>query len=134
MWPRLSKASGGRALLNLGHTFGHAVENVTGYKEYRHGEAVGLGLVLAARLSQKLGSLPSTAVTRIERVVQAAQLPVRLRKKISAEKLLEAMKLDKKARNGKLRFIALRRIGQAETVDDVPEKLVRELWRKAGAS
>jgi len=131
---RETKASGGRALLNLGHTFGHAVENVTGYKEYRHGEAVGLGLVLAARLSQKLGWLPSTAVTRIERVVQSAQLPVRLRKKISAEKLLEAMKLDKKARNGKLRFIALRRIGQAETVDDVPEKLVRELWRKAGAS
>ncbi len=126
-------ASGGRALLNLGHTFAHALENTAGYGEYLHGEAVGLGLVLAARLSQKIGWLSAHDAARIERVVRACHLPVRLRKKLPAEKLLAAMKLDKKVRGGKLRFIALRAIGRAETVDDVPEKTIRELWRKAGA-
>jgi 3-dehydroquinate synthase len=125
--------SGGRALLNLGHTFAHALENTAGYGEYLHGEAVGLGLVLAARLSHKIGWLPAGEAARIERVVQACQLPVRLRQKLPAEKLLAAMKLDKKVRGGKLRFIALRAIGRAETVDDVPEKTIRDLWRKAGA-
>ncbi len=130
---RETKPSGGRALLNLGHTFAHALENTAGYGEYLHGEAVGLGLVLAARLSHKLGWLAAKEVPRVERVVQATGLPVRLRKKLSGAKLLAAMKLDKKARNGKLRFVALRALGRAETVDDVPEKLVRELWRQAGA-
>ena len=127
------RSSGGRALLNLGHTFAHALENTAGYGEYLHGEAVGLGLVLAARLSHKIGWLPAGPVARVERVVAACGLPVRLRKRLAAEKLLAAMKLDKKVRGGKLRFIALRAIGEAETVDDVPEKIVRELWRKAGA-
>jgi 3-dehydroquinate synthase len=126
--------SGGRALLNLGHTFAHGLENAAGYGQYLHGEAVGLGLVLAARLSQKLGLLAGDDVARVERVVQACRLPVRLRHRLSAAKLLAAMKRDKKARGGKLRFVVLRALGQAETVDDVPEKLVRELWRKAGAA
>ncbi|MGH8337699.1 MAG: 3-dehydroquinate synthase family protein, partial [Gammaproteobacteria bacterium] len=99
-----------------------------------HGEAVGMGLVLAARLSQKLGWLAARDVQRVERVVEASGLPVRLKKKLSTAKLLAAMKHDKKAVRGKLRFVALRAIGQAETVDDVPEKTVRELWRRAGAS
>jgi 3-dehydroquinate synthase len=127
------RPSGGRALLNLGHTFAHALENTAGYGEYLHGEAVGLGLVLAARLSQKLGWLPAGDVARIERTVLACRLPVRLRKRLSAKKLIAAMKLDKKARDGKLRFIALRAIGHAETVENVPEKTIRDLWRKVGA-
>jgi len=126
--------NGGRALLNLGHTFAHALENTAGYGQYLHGEAVGLGLVLAGRLSLKLGWLAAADALRIERTVGASGLPVRLRKKLSLEKLLAAMKLDKKMRAGKLRFVALRAIGRAETVDDVPEKIVRELWRKAGAA
>jgi 3-dehydroquinate synthase len=130
---RETMPNGGRALLNLGHTFAHAIENVAGYGEYLHGEAVGIGLVLAARLSQKLGFLPAKDAQRVERAVAAAGLPVKLRKKISGVKLLAAMKLDKKARSGKLRFVALRAIGAAETVDDVPEKTIRELWRQAGA-
>ena len=118
------RSSGGRALLNLGHTFAHALENTAGYGEYLHGEAVGLGLVLAARLSHKIGWLPAGPVARVERVVAACGLPVRLRKRLAAEKLLAAMKLDKKVRGGKLRFVALRAIGEAETVDDV-------LWRRS---
>jgi 3-dehydroquinate synthase len=131
---RETQPNGGRALLNLGHTFAHAIENIAGYGEYLHGEAVGVGLVLAAKLSHKLGLLPVGDVARIEQVVKACKLPVRLRKKLAAEKLLTAMKLDKKVRGGKLRFIALRGIGQAETVDNVPEKIIRDLWRKAGAA
>jgi len=133
---RETKPSGGRALLNLGHTFGHALENVTGYDSkngYGHGEAVGLGLVLAAKLSQKLGWLKAKDAQRVEKTVHASGLPVRLRKPVAISKLLAAMKLDKKVRDGKLRFIALRAIGQAEVVDDVPEKTIRDLWRQAGA-
>ena len=130
---RETQPNGGRALLNLGHTFAHALENTAGYGQYLHGEAVGLGLVLAGRLSLKLGWLAAADSARIESTVLAAGLPVRLRQKLSLEKLLAAMKLDKKARAGKLRFIALRTIGQAETVDDIPERTVRELWRKVGA-
>jgi len=131
---RETKGQGGRALLNLGHTFAHALENVAGYGEYLHGEAVGVGLVLAARLSHKLGWLGVKDVSRIEKTVAAAGLPVRLRKRLSTAKLMAAMKFDKKVRGGKVRFVALRRMGQAETVDGVSEKLVRELWRKAGAA
>jgi len=131
---RETMASGGRALLNLGHTFAHALENVAGYGEYLHGEAVGVGLVLAARLSQKLGYLGPKDVARVETTVAAAGLPVRLRKRIASSKLMAAMKLDKKVVGGKLRFVVLGRIGQAEMVDGVSEKLVRELWRKAGAA
>jgi len=131
---RETQPIGGRALLNLGHTFAHALENAAGYGEYLHGEAVGVGLVLAARLSLKLGWLRTSDVTRVEQTVAAAGLPVRLRKRIAATKLMTAMKLDKKVVGGKLRFIALRRIGQAETVDGVSDKIVRELWRKAGAA
>ncbi|HVU37471.1 MAG TPA: 3-dehydroquinate synthase, partial [Opitutales bacterium] len=130
---RETLANDGRALLNLGHTFAHAIENVAGYGEYLHGEAVGVGLVLAARLSQKLGWLPARDVVRVEKAVQACALPVKLKKKLASAKLLAAMKHDKKAVNGKLRFVALRAIGQAETVDDVPEKTVLALWRQAGA-
>ncbi len=130
---RETRPSGGRALLNLGHTFGHALEKVTSYKGYGHGEAVGLGLVLAARLSQKLGWLNAKEVERVEKTVHASGLPVRLRQPVAVSKLLAAMKLDKKVRDGKLRFIALRAIGQAETVDDVPEKTIRSLWLQAGA-
>jgi 3-dehydroquinate synthase len=129
-----TKASGGRALLNLGHTFAHALENVAGYGEYLHGEAVGLGLVLAARLSHKLGWIGVKDVARVETAVAAAGLPIRLRKRVSAGKLMAAMKRDKKVREGKLRFIALRCIGEAETVEGVSEKIVLELWRKAGAA
>jgi 3-dehydroquinate synthase len=131
---RETRASGGRALLNLGHTFAHALENTAGYGEYLHGEAVGLGLVLAARLSHKLGWLSAGDATRIERVVRACHLPVRLRKRLSVKKLIAAMKLDKKVRGGKLRFVALRAVGHAEMADNVPEKTIHDLWRKVGAA
>ncbi len=128
------KASGGRALLNLGHTFAHAIENVAGYGEYLHGEAVGIGLVLAARLSERIGKLDKLAVERVESLVKAYDLPSALRSPLSLESLFAAMRRDKKVRSGKLRFVAMESLGKAITVDAVDESTVSELWLGAGAS
>lgn len=128
-----TKATGGRALLNLGHTFGHAVEQVTGYKRYLHGEAVGLGLVAAARLSERLGLLGAGEAAKIEAVVAAHRSPVRLEPAIELGALMTAMQRDKKVRAGKLRFVVLAGIGEAQTNDDVPSEPVEAVWRELGA-
>jgi len=128
-----TKATGGRALLNLGHTFGHAVEQVTGYKRYLHGEAVGLGLVAAARLSERLGLLGAGEAAKIETVVAAHRSPVRLEPALELGALMAAMQRDKKVRAGKLRFVVLAGIGEAQTKDDVPTEPVEAVWRELGA-
>ncbi|WP_404425752.1 3-dehydroquinate synthase [Nibricoccus sp. IMCC34717] len=125
---------GGRALLNLGHTFGHAIEQVTGYGVYLHGEAVAVGLCAAARLSQKFGYISADEVARIDRVVAAHGLPIRLRDPLPLSPLLSAMARDKKVRAGALRFVALRRLGEAVTQGDVPVPDVETIWRELGAS
>jgi 3-dehydroquinate synthase len=124
---------GGRALLNLGHTFGHAIEQVTGYGAYLHGEAVAIGLCAAARLSQKLGYLSAADAGRIEAVVAAHQLPTRLRAPLPLADLFSAMARDKKVRAGVPRFVVLRRIGEAATKEDVPLALAEACFREAGA-
>lgn len=126
-------ASGGRALLNLGHTFGHAIENVSGYGQYLHGEAIGIGLVAAAVLSERLGFISSTDLVRIRAVVSAHRLPTHLNKPLAASKLLEAMSLDKKVKAGVIRFVILKRIGQAETIESADMALIEEIWRECGA-
>ncbi|MEO6245124.1 MAG: 3-dehydroquinate synthase, partial [Opitutaceae bacterium] len=93
---RETAKEGGRALLNLGHTFGHAIENVAGYGEYLHGEAVAIGLCAAAHLSQRLGAIGAAEVARVERVVAAHALPVRLRAPLAYAELHAAMTRDKK--------------------------------------
>lgn len=128
------KASGGRALLNLGHTFAHAIENVAGYGEYLHGEAVGIGLALAAKLSERMGKIDRLSVERTESLVKAYDLPVALRSPLKLENLFAAMRRDKKVRSGKLRFVAMESLGKAITVDDVDEATVTDLWLSAGAS
>jgi 3-dehydroquinate synthase len=125
--------SGGRALLNLGHTFGHAIEQVTGYGSYLHGEAVAIGLCAAARLSQKLENINAADVKRIEAVVAAHALPVRLREPLPLAGLLAAMARDKKARAGLLRFVVLKKIGSAVTHENVPPALVEASFRELGA-
>ena len=125
---------GGRALLNLGHTFGHAVEQVTGYGAYLHGEAVAVGLVAATRLSVARGVLPVAAIGEVEAGVAAHGLPVRLREPLEIEALMAAMARDKKARAGRLRFVLLRALGEAVTVDDVEPATVEEVWRAVGAT
>ena len=116
---------GVRALLNLGHTFGHAIENVSGYTGILHGEAVALGMIAAGRLSLALGKFPKQDLDRMTAVIQAAGLPTRL-EKLDVEKTFAAMATDKKVRGGKLRFILPVRIGHAEIVTDVPPAAIRE--------
>jgi len=123
--------SGGRALLNLGHTFAHAIENVAGYGQYLHGEAVAIGLVLATRLSVALGKVEKPAIGRVERLLTSFGLPVRLNAALPVDALMRAMQRDKKNKAGRLRFVALSSLGRAETVEEVDPALARELWLEA---
>ena len=130
---RETAPSGGRALLNLGHTFGHAIEQATGFAGYLHGEAVAVGLAGAARLSVRLGLIPAADAARVEQVVAANALPVRLRQALPVATLMAAMLHDKKARSGRLRFVVLSRLGEAATRDDVETAVVEAVWRELGA-
>jgi 3-dehydroquinate synthase len=121
-------SSGGRALLNLGHTFGHAIEAVAGYGTYLHGEAISMGLVLAARLSVKLGKVDVETVQRTMALVEKYDLPVNLTEPLSVDDLISVSKKDKKARAGKMRYVALEDLGKAVTVEDIPEAAVREIF------
>ncbi|HWA25666.1 MAG TPA: 3-dehydroquinate synthase [Lacunisphaera sp.] len=127
-------AEGGRALLNLGHTFGHAIEQVTGYTTYLHGEAVAIGLAGAARLSHKLGLLSAADVTRVEKTVAAHQLPVKLRGPLPLVELQTATTRDKKNRAGGVRFVVLDSLGQAATRSGIAPGMVEEVWRELGAT
>lgn len=125
--------SGGRALLNLGHTFAHAIENVAGYGEYLHGEAVGIGLVLATKLSVQLGQLRAEAIERVESVVAAHHLPTRLSRQLPVDQVMAAMQRDKKTRGGKLRFVTMTALGSAITSDGLDPKLIETIWSEASA-
>jgi len=125
---------GGRALLNLGHTFAHAIEQVSGYGQYLHGEAVAIGLCAASRLSLGLGMLPQAVVGRVELVVSAHALPTRLRAPLPIDRLMAAMVRDKKARAGSLRFIVLKAVGEAAVTGDVVPGVVESVWRQVGCA
>ncbi|MDN5935108.1 MAG: 3-dehydroquinate synthase, partial [Nitrosospira sp.] len=111
--------SGVRALLNLGHTFGHAIENAMGYGVWLHGEAVAAGTVLAAELSRRMKLIGKIDVERIRNIYGQAGLPV-MAPNLGPEKYLRLMGLDKKVEGGKMRFIVLKRIGEAVVHSDVP--------------
>ena len=104
---------GSRALLNLGHTFGHAMETATGYSEWLHGEAVGAGMVMAAALSAELGWLSRDAVSEIADLVDRAGLPVAPPAGMRPADFNDLMALDKKVRDGQLRLVLLKSIGEA---------------------
>lgn len=118
---RDERESGERALLNFGHTFGHAIETATGYRQLLHGEAVAIGMVQAARLSERLGLAPPDDTRRLERLLQAFGLPVRPPPGLQAEQLLDLMRLDKKAGAGGLRFVVWHGIGAAEVRSGVAD-------------
>ena len=128
-----TKKEGGRALLNLGHTFGHAIEAVAGYGTYLHGEAVAIGLLMAARLSAELGQCTADEVVAVEKTLAAYSLPTHLRSPLPLEPLMSAMKRDKKVRSGKLRFILMQGIGSAKSTEEVPEELAAKIFRSGGA-
>ncbi len=131
---RETAAENGRALLNLGHTFGHAIEKTAGYGAYLHGEAVAVGCVAAAMLSEKLGFAPAgTLMPRTAALCAKNALPVRLRAPLSVDALISAAGNDKKILAGTRRWVLLRKIGEAFTTADVPEEAVRGVWRALGA-
>ncbi|MFK7794130.1 MAG: 3-dehydroquinate synthase [Gammaproteobacteria bacterium] len=105
--------NGLRALLNLGHTFGHAIETGMGYGNWLHGEAVGCGMVVAAQFSAKLGWLTGQDVNKISNLISAAKLPTQLPQELTADKMIELMAIDKKVKDGKLHLVLLKDIGEA---------------------
>ncbi len=120
------REQGRRALLNLGHTFGHAIETATGYTRYLHGEAVAIGMCLAAAFSERLGLAEPPLFNRTRDLLQGLGLPVSLPADISAQSLAVLMRLDKKNLQGSLRLILLRGMGQAFIDDTVEERQVIE--------
>jgi 3-dehydroquinate synthase len=122
---RDEREQGDRALLNLGHTFGHAIEAATGYGEWLHGEAVAAGLVIAASLSQRSGWLPGVDLERIRELLRRFGL-ARDPRGITAAAALEHMRIDKKVKAGRIRLVLLRRIGQAFLSADYDDDALRE--------
>lgn len=121
------RESGVRALLNLGHTFGHAIENAMGYGKWLHGEAVAAGTMLAAELSQRMHMISEGDVERVRKLYLQAGLPT-VAPNLGSERYLHLMGLDKKVEGGKLRFVLLKRIGEAVVRSDVrAEVLARTL-------
>ena len=121
-----------RALLNLGHTFGHAIETEMGYGVWLHGEAVAAGCVLAAELSAQLGHLQADDVARVKRLFTAVNLPVAL-PKCDASKLLSHMQRDKKNEGGTVMLVLLKRLGEAYLDRSVPEpQLLQFLAERTG--
>ncbi|SEL74940.1 3-dehydroquinate synthase [Roseateles sp. YR242] len=106
------RESGLRAILNFGHTFGHAIETGMGYGVWLHGEAVGCGMVLAADLSARLGLVPTSFVDRMKRLIQAAGLPV-VAPALGLARYLELMQIDKKNEGGEIRFVVIEGLGKA---------------------
>jgi len=131
---RDEREQGERALLNLGHTFGHAIESATAYRQWLHGEAVGAGLVMAAAMSATCGSLPARDAERVRRLVERAGLPTRIAA-VAPAAALDHMRIDKKVLGGRLRLVLLRRIGEAFVgADYPPEALTTTLAAHFGGS
>jgi len=125
------REAGRRALLNLGHTFGHAIETGVGYGEWLHGEAVGAGLCMAADLSHRLGWITDTELARIVDLVRAAGLPATPPRGIATGRFLELMAVDKKVLDGRLRLVLLEGIGKALITDGFPLQALRDTLEAA---
>lgn len=116
---------GVRAILNLGHTFGHAIETALGYGVWLHGEAVAVGMLIAAKVSRDLGKLTDEDVQRVEDILQRAKLPVEP-PVLGFDKWLEYMSHDKKVDAGKIRFVLLENMGEAFLTSDVPADVLKK--------
>lgn len=117
--------TGLRAVLNYGHTFCHAIETVTGYGEYLHGEAVAIGMLCASRLAERLGRIDHELTERQYRLLEALKLPTSV-PEVEHDRLIAAMRHDKKVEHGKLRFVLPSRMGHVELVGNIDETLVRQ--------
>jgi len=119
------RETGVRAILNFGHTFGHALEAGVGYGQWLHGEAVAAGMVMAAELSVRAGLLARADAARVRALLERAGLPV-VGPALPPERIIELMQVDKKAAGGRLRFVLLQQVGSAVVRGDIDEKLVRD--------
>ncbi len=117
---RDEREQGDRALLNLGHTFGHAVESATGYTAWLHGEAIGAGLVMAARMSHESGLITAEELERVTRLVDRTGLPTHVAN-VRPDVALDLMRIDKKVQEGRIRLVLLRGIGSAFVTADYAE-------------
>ncbi len=122
--------TGKRALLNYGHTFGHAIETHTGYENWLHGEAVACGMLMAAALSVRLDWLAEQDYERIEKLLDAAGLPKRPPEDMRASAFMELMTMDKKSRSGKLHLVLLKGIGDAVLTSDFPVSRLQEVLKE----
>jgi len=131
---RQDEREGGiRALLNLGHTFGHAIETGMGYGAWLHGEAVAAGMMAAARMSVHLGLMPAAAAERTEALLRRAGLPVSVPESLPATRALELMAVDKKVQDGRLRLVLLRDIGEAVVTADFSARDISATWEDSTA-
>ncbi len=126
------REAGARALLNLGHTFAHAIEAHTRLG-LRHGEAVSIGLLAAAECAVLTDRLYASDATRIEAVLHRFELPLRLPQPLPVGDLMQTMRFDKKRADGHLRLVLPRGLGAAEIVVDVPDEIVTAGWATVGA-
>jgi len=121
------KEKGLRSILNFGHTLGHALEALTDYKKYKHGEAVAIGMVGACRIAEKMGMLKKEGRDRIEHLIEKAGLPGRIGVKLSVDGIIQVLSRDKKVQAGKVRFVLPEKIGRVVVRNDVPEDIVRDV-------
>jgi 3-dehydroquinate synthase len=129
------RETGLRAILNFGHTIGHAIEAISGYGKYLHGEAISIGQVAAAKLSARALGFPLDAAARIERLFAAANLPTTIELPPARRRaLIQAMRLDKKVSGGEIKFVLARRIGQVEPGHKIPPEWIREALANANSA
>ena len=123
---------GRRALLNFGHTVGHAVEAAAGYRDYLHGEAISIGMFVAGMLSEQMAGLNSLDRIRLGTLLTRAGLPIRVRKPIARKRLMEYLARDKKAREGMVRFVLLKGLGKAVAGQAVSSRVLNRALKTSG--
>lgn len=121
------KESGLRAILNYGHTIGHAVESLTNYRMFKHGEAVGIGMVAAGQIALELGMWTKTDTERQNTLIKKANLPTQVPETIDIEELINALQLDKKVKSGKVRFVLPTAIGKVTVTDEVHTDVIKKV-------
>ena len=121
------REAGLRAILNFGHTIGHALETVTGYSRFLHGEAVAMGMCAASRIAVRLGLMGESDADRITALINGYGLPASIPPDIDISDILTAMEVDKKFRSGKMRFVLPERIGRVRIEEGVPRDVVAEV-------
>ena len=124
------ETKGLRLILNLGHTFAHAIESITGYEKFTHGEAVALGILASSHLSKSLGILKSEDLKRISGLVQNLKLPQKI--DLKSELIIKTLYMDKKVKSGKIRFVLPVNIGKVIVKDNVSPKNVKAALKEIG--